>query len=75
MRSLLKQTGSKNIPTVIFLNDNNILKESYLDHINNILSAGEIPNLMTNEDYEEIYTQIRIIIKEKGLFESKELMN
>ena len=56
MRSLLKQTGSKNIPTVIFLNDNNILKESYLDHINNILNAGEIPNLMTNEDYEEIYT-------------------
>ena len=51
MRSLLKRTGSKNIPTVIFLNDNNILKESYLDHINNILNAGEIPNLMTNEDY------------------------
>ena len=60
---------------MLFLNDNNILKESFLDDINNILNTGEIPNLMATEDLEELYSELRIIVKEKGMFESKELMN
>lgn len=75
MRKLLKQSGGKNIPTVLFLNDNNIIRESFLDDINNILNTGEIPNLFATEDYEEVYSEIRIIVKEKGLFESREIMN
>jgi dynein heavy chain len=60
---------------VLFLNDNNIIRESFLDDINNILNTGEIPNLFASEDYEEVYSEIRIIVKEKGLFESREIMN
>jgi hypothetical protein len=46
-----------------------------LDNINNILNIGEIPGLLNTEDMEEIYYLIRPIVKERGLFETKELMN
>ena len=46
-----------------------------MDDINNILNSGEVPNLMQIDDLEEIYNYIRSIIKEKGLFETRELMN
>ena len=74
MRKLLKQTGSKNTPSYIYLSDNNILYESFLEDINNILNTGEVPNLMQAEDMEEIYNEMRIIVKERGLLESPEVM-
>ena len=46
-----------------------------MDNINNILNIGEIPGLLNTEDMEEIYYLIRPIVKERGLFETKELMN
>ena len=42
--------------------------------MNNILNTGEVPNLMMSEDYEEIFNEMRIIVKEKGLIESPETM-
>lgn len=75
MRSLLKQTGSQQIPTVFLVSDNNILEEIFLEDINNILNNGEIPNLMQAEDLEEIYSEIKVIAKEMGIFESKENLN
>ena len=74
IRKLLKQTGSKNISTVLILSDNNMKKESFLEDINNIINNGEVPNLMAFEDLEEIYSELRIIVKERGLQETKENM-
>jgi len=56
------------------VSDNNIKKESYLEDINNILNTGEVPNLMAFEDLEEIFSEMRIIVKERGIFESRENM-
>ena len=33
---------------------------------------GEIPNLLAPEDYDEIKYELKSIMAEKGLFESKE---
>ena len=57
------------------LSDNNIQNENYLEDINNILNSGEVPNLMAFEDLEEIFSEMRIIVKERNLFESKENMS
>lgn len=46
-----------------------------MEDINNILNTGEVPNLMAFEDLEEIYSEMRIIVKERGLFESRENMS
>lgn len=54
--------------------DTQIVKESFLEDINNILNTGEVPNLMAIEDMEEIIGDMRVIVKEKGLFESREVM-
>ena len=45
-----------------------------LEDINNILNTGEVPNLMALEDMEEIIGDMRVIVKEKGLLESREVM-
>ena len=45
-----------------------------MEDINNVLNTGEVPNLMGIEDMEEIITDMRVIVKERGLFESKEVM-
>ena len=58
----------------MLVSDNNIKKESYLEDINNILNTGEVPNLMAFEDLEEIFSEMRIIVKERGIFESRENM-
>lgn len=37
-----------------------------------MLTNGEIPNLLAPEDYDEILHEIKLIMREKGIFESKE---
>lgn len=51
---ILLETGEKNIPTVFILSDNDIIEESYLELINNLLNRGEIPNLWEAEEKEKI---------------------
>ena len=46
LRVVLKQAGSKLIPTILNISDNSILNESFLEDINNIILNGEVPNLM-----------------------------
>ena len=36
------------------MTDGQILKESFLEDINNILNTGEVPNLMLPEDKDKI---------------------
>ena len=46
--------------------DSQIVKESFLEDLNNILNTGEVPNIWGPEDYEEILTEMRAIAsKEK----------
>lgn len=74
LRKLLKQAGSKNQPTLFLFSDTQIIKESFLEDINNVLNTGEVPNLMAIDDMEEIIGDMRVIVKERGLFESREIM-
>jgi len=50
------------------------VKESFLEDINNILNTGEVPNLMAIEDLEEIIGDMRVIVKERGLYETRDVM-
>jgi len=55
IKVLFKQTGGADeIPTVFLMSDTQIVKESFLEDINNILNSGEVPNLFTKEELEEI---------------------
>lgn len=43
-----------NRPTVFLFNDTQIVDESFLEDINNILSSGEVPNLFKPDELSEV---------------------
>ena len=43
-----------NKPTVFLFNDTQVVEESFLEDINNILSSGEVPNLYKPDEFEEV---------------------
>ncbi|CAF4829118.1 unnamed protein product [Rotaria sp. Silwood1] len=59
LKILFYQIGLKNIKTVFILNDTQIVEESFLEYINNILSNGIVPALFTEEERDGIINEIR----------------
>ncbi|UJR10037.1 hypothetical protein I4U23_014260 [Adineta vaga] len=59
MKVLFHQIGLKNLKTVFILNDAQIVEENFLEYINNILSNGMISALYTDEERDEIISEIR----------------
>ncbi|KAJ7527535.1 hypothetical protein O6H91_16G059900 [Diphasiastrum complanatum] len=51
--------GENKQPTVFLFDDTQIVVETFLEDINNILSTGEVPNLFTKDDLTSIYEQCR----------------
>lgn len=54
IKKLYRLTGVDNKPTVFLFNDTQIMDESFLEDINNILSSGEVPNLYKSDEFEEV---------------------
>uniref|UniRef100_K3WA67 Dynein heavy chain n=1 Tax=Globisporangium ultimum (strain ATCC 200006 / CBS 805.95 / DAOM BR144) TaxID=431595 RepID=K3WA67_GLOUD len=56
----LSSGGSADVvPTVLLLNDSQLVSDGFLDDINTLLSGGEIPKLFSLEEREKIITEIR----------------
>ena len=47
-------TGVKNKETVFLFMDTQIVEESFVEDINNILSSGEVSNLYKPDEFEEV---------------------
>ena len=45
LKKLYRQTGVDNRPTVLVFSDTQMVDESFLEDINNVLSSREVPNL------------------------------
>lgn len=55
------KTAGKNEPVTFLFSDTQIVKESFLEDLNNILNTGEVPNIWAPEDYEEILSEMRTL--------------
>jgi dynein heavy chain len=44
------------------MTDSQILQESFLEDLNNVLNTGEIPNLMLAEDKDKVQNEIRTAV-------------
>ena len=54
LRRLYFTAGVENKPTVFLFADTQVVEETFLEDINNILSSGEIPNLYKPDEFEEV---------------------
>ncbi|KAG9395747.1 Dynein heavy chain and region D6 of dynein motor [Carpediemonas membranifera] len=59
-------------PMVFLLSDTQIIDESFLEDVNNILNSGEVPNLFENDEMDQIINTLRPVAKKAGLLESRE---
>lgn len=54
LKRLYYTAGVENKQTVFLFNDVQVVEESFLEDINNILSSGEVPNLYKPDEFEEV---------------------
>ncbi|KAG8514707.1 Dynein heavy chain 11, axonemal, partial [Galemys pyrenaicus] len=73
LANLYIRTGARNMPTAFLLTDAQVLDESFLVLINDLLaSAGEIPDLFSDEDVDKIISGIRNEVRSLGMVDSRE---
>jgi dynein heavy chain len=66
LKKVFKIAGGQGKPTVFLFSDTQIQQESFLEDINNILNAGEVPNLYANDEKQELFELIRQDLKSQG---------
>jgi dynein heavy chain len=74
LKRLLMQAGAENKPTVFLFNDTQIIKESFLEDINNILNAGEVPDLFAADEMGKIREAVRPLAKAAGKIETPDVI-
>ncbi|NXN97801.1 DYH7 protein, partial [Rhinopomastus cyanomelas] len=65
LKAILKKSTRGETPGVFLFTDTQIKNESFLEDINNLLNAGEVPNLFTVEEKQEICEQMRQLDRQR----------
>jgi dynein heavy chain len=61
---LYTRTGVKSVPTVFLMTDGQIVAETFLVYLNDLLSSGYIPDLFTQEEKDTICNSLRNEVKQ-----------
>merc|ERR1719181_1955940 len=56
LKEVLLKAGISDKPVVFLFNDTQIVFESMLEDVNNVLNTGDVPNLYGPEEFDTIYT-------------------
>jgi dynein heavy chain len=72
IRKLYYQAGIENKPTVFLFTDTQVVEESFLEDINNILSSGEVPNLYSTEEFEEVRNALSVEASKNGISDTSD---
>ena len=72
IKEILINAGAKNTPTVFLFSDTQIVVETFLEDINNILNSGEVPNLFENDEWERIVGLVRPLAKKAGKLDTRD---
>ena len=70
--NLYTKTGVKSIPMMFLMTDGQIVNERFLVYINDLLSSGYIPDLMTPEERDTMAGSVRNEVKQAGIVDSNE---
>ncbi|KAG8459256.1 hypothetical protein KFE25_014101 [Diacronema lutheri] len=66
IKLVLRQAGLERKGTIFLFADTQIKEEAYLEDINGLLNAGEVPNLFANDEKAAICEAIRATARELG---------
>nr|XP_058139450.1 dynein axonemal heavy chain 9 isoform X3 [Dasypus novemcinctus] len=72
LASLCLKAGVKNISTVFLMTDAQVADERFLVLINDLLASGEIPDLYSDDEVENIINSVRNEVKSQGLVDNRE---
>lgn len=75
MKQLMKDAGITMTKISFVLTDTQIINESFIENLNNLLNTGEIPNLMIPEDKEEITNGVRPICNQRKIVDTIDNIN
>jgi dynein heavy chain len=75
MKELMFISGIDGKRIAFAMTDTQIISESFLEDINNLLNTGEIPNLMLPEDRDKIVNGVRPIVVEMKKIDSIDVIN
>ncbi|XP_031456999.1 dynein heavy chain 7, axonemal isoform X1 [Phasianus colchicus] len=65
LKDILRKSTEAEVQGVFLFTDTQIKKESFLEDINNLLNAGEVPNLFAVDEKQEICEQMRQIDRQR----------
>jgi dynein heavy chain len=65
LKSMYKSLGIDNKKLVFTFAESDIKQEFFIEDLNNILNVGEVPNLYTPDEIEEIKYEMGKIVKKK----------
>ncbi|KAI2655454.1 Dynein axonemal heavy chain 11 [Labeo rohita] len=72
LAGLYLKTGVKNIPTILLLTDAQIPEDRFLVIISTLISSGEIPDLLSEEEVDGVRKAVRSEVRELGLLDNNE---
>jgi len=71
VKQVLMKAGLENNPIVFLFCDTQIKSETFLEDINGILNSGDVPNIYTPEELDNIYNAMKPIVVDEGLQATK----
>eukprot|EP00899_Mesostigma_viride_P014884 jgi/Mesvir1/23397/Mv21091-RA.2 len=75
LKALYRQAGgAAPKPTAFLFDDTQIVTETFLEDVNNILASGEVPNLFAKDEMQGILEELRPIAKREGSGETADAL-
>ncbi|XP_059474542.1 dynein beta chain, ciliary-like isoform X3 [Neocloeon triangulifer] len=72
LASLYLKAGLKNVGTAFIMTDAQVADERFLVLINDLLASGEVPELFTDDEVDNIVTSLRNEVKGLGLSDTRD---
>lgn len=69
---LYHKVGVKNLSIMFLLTDAQVADESFLVLINDLLASGEIPDLFTDEEIDNLIASVKNEVKQCGIIDTRE---
>jgi len=71
LKELMFSAGIDGERICFLMTDTQIVKESFLEDVNNLLNTGEVPNLFLPEDFDKIINGVRPVVVEMKRIDSQ----